>query len=363
MSLKKYGLPEFESLKTSTRTMMVDTNIRFNLKRIFKRLYVEKVDVPLTKKKKNVDKKKLTAPYGAIIGVQSGIYYRGIDSRKSKKRWCTPNCRKIQQRGDKEVNVNTVIEERYLIDPDLDIHEIRFFCTECERYYKIKELKKIANFLNQVTIIISVGDIILNIMMFKTCFKIAGCKNDKDAYESIAILWEDYISKIQRGWRMRKKFLYEEPRFMFRLVMRNVDFELGFFIDRQALNRLMNSSKYIDKVHMSQCETTGHPNVNIKMHTEEPEGYIHYCLEFPQNGKVRFVGFDKNIYKREKPKKPKYATFIVFSSSQTILTGRYEESMKNLYIFFVNEVMKYRKDIEEHIEKPKIDLASHMAEL
>ena len=59
--MTKYGVPEYEDLKTSTRTVMVYTNISFDLKKIFESVKVTDIEAPLTKKKKNVDKKRLVA--------------------------------------------------------------------------------------------------------------------------------------------------------------------------------------------------------------------------------------------------------------------------------------------------------------
>lgn len=357
--MAKYGVPEFENLETSTRTIMIDTNIIFNFSKIFRRVYITPVDVPLTKKKKNVDKKKLTAPYGAIISVQKGIQFRGIDLRKRKKHWCASNCREMVQRGKKQVRVNTVVGVPFAIK-GTDVYEHRYYCTKCKQYYSPKQLDIITNFLNQVTIVLSVGEVLLNVMIFKDSFKIAGCKNNNDAVEATMILWEDYIRDIMKGWRPKPPFELEHPRFVIRLVMRNVDFQLGFFIDRRALNHMMNSEKYADRVFMSQCETTGHTNVNIKMYRRKPEGFMYDCLVFPEGETCYFEQISKNPYKPKKPKKKKYTTFIVFSSSEIILSGRYDQDMKDNYEFFVSEVMKNKKVIEEKIEEPTVDLITFL---
>jgi hypothetical protein len=356
--LKDYGVPEFENLKTSTRTIMVYSNMLFNLLKIFRDIYITPVETPLTKKKKNVDKKKLVAPYGAVINVQRGNRFRGIDIRKSQKHWCAANCRETAFRGDKEVNVNTIIEISSLIE-GTDIYEIKYFCTKCNLFYTLKQLKKIVSFLNQVTIVLSIGSVILNMMLFKDNFKIAGCKDNDDAVEAALIAWQDYIVKIPNCWKFRPQFDDKEPRFIFRLVMRNVDFKLGFFIDRKALNKLMNSKKYDDKVFMSQCETTGHTNVNIKMYAHQPDGYDYDCLVLPEDKKYYFIKLESNIYKVKKAKK-EYTTFIVFSSSEIILSGKYEDEMKLYYEFFISEVFKNKSLIEEKIEEPGVDLLTFL---
>ncbi len=357
--MSKYGLPEFEDLKTSTKTLMIYTNICFNLDRIFQELKITSVDVPLTKKKKNVDKKRLVAPYGAIISVMKGIKFRGIDIRKKRKHWCTANCRIVEKRGNKDVSIHTVIEEPYLIE-GTDIHEIKYFCTNCKQYYSLKQLKKITNFLNQVTIVLSIGHIILNIMMFKDNFKLAGCKYDDDATEATIILWKNYIRNISDGWHLKPEALNDSPKFVFSLVMKNVDFKLGFSIDREKLNILMNSPIYKDKVFMSQCETTGHTNVNIKMYTAKPTDYKYDCLVIPIDTDAFFIQLSSNPYKPNKQSKNEYATLIAFSSSEIILSGRYDNNMKEIYEFFVAEVIKNRNVIEEKINKPSENLLTHL---
>jgi len=338
---------------------MVYSNMSFNLLKIFRDVYITPVDTPLTKKKKNVDKKRLVAPYGSIISIQKGNNFRGIDIRKIEKYWCVANCREVIHRGNKIVEVNTIVSSPSLIE-GTDIYEIKYFCTQCKTYYTLKQLKKIANFLNQVTIVLSIGSVILNIMLFKDNFKIAGCKEDNDAVEAAIILWQEYITKISKGWKIRPEFIEEEPRFIFRLVMRNVDFKLGFYIDRKALNRLMNSEKYADRVFMSQCETTGHTNVNIKMYTRQPEGYTYDCLVLPLDKECYFIEVESIPYKIKKTKKKEYTTFIVFSSSEIILSGRYRSEMKADYEFFVSEVIKNNEMIEEKIKEPSTDLLTFL---
>lgn len=353
--MTKYGVPEYEDLKTSTRTVMVYTNISFELKKIFESVKVTDIEAPLTKKKKNVDKKRLVAPYGAIISLQKENLIRGIDLRKAKKHWC-PACQVVIVKEEREIKVNTV-EERLKLLPGTDIREIQYFCTKCETYFTLRQLKKIINFLNQITIVISVEHIILNIMLFKNNFKIAGCKNDDDAVESSMILWQNYILPSE-GFSLISG--EKHPKFVFCLVMRNVDFRLGFFIDRKELNRLMNDKKYAEKIFMSQHESTAHTNVNIKMFAKKPKGYLHDCLVMPQNKEPYFVKLKHNPYKPKKKKKPKYTTAIVFSSSEIILSGRYDETMRKSYEFFVKAAVSNRGLIEEKLKSPGQDLIAHL---
>ena len=301
--ISSFGVPEFETLKTSTKTVMVYTNILFDLQQIFTLTPVTIVDIPLTKKKHKVDKKHIVAPYGAVYSISTKKDFRGIDLRNKKDG-------------------------------------------------KVVETKSIDYFLNQLTIVLSLERLNLNIMMFKDSLKIVGCKTTDDAIEAVMILWEEYIRPLDKYNVFQLKQGEKDARFLFKVVMRNVDFKLGFYVDRQSLNKLMNSSKYSDRVLMSQYETTEHTNVNIKMFSKKPNEFKYDCLIYSvgKNSSSRFEKYPNNPYKNpRKKKKPNYITFIVFSSSEIILSGRYDEMMQERYEFFIREMFANKKLVEETI--------------
>jgi len=359
--MQKYGLKEFEELKTSTSTIMIYTNLIFDTKAIFSSLELCDIEVPLTKKQKNVDKKKVLSPYGTIISVQSTTRIRGVDLRKKKIRWCAI-CRPYKivsssTGNEKEKKLLTVCE--YLVcekdehGEDTDIWAIKYYCGKCQTSYDPWEFKKINHFLNQLTIVLSVGKHpMLNIMMFKDNLKIAGCKNKDDAVEAIIILWQDYIVKNPSLWRLKNGAT--TPRFQFQVVMRNVDFKMGFPLERNETNFLMNDPKYRDKIFMSQYEPTGQTNVNIKMYSIKPDDFMYDCLVIPFKGNPYFVAIPDLTYKnpKKKTKGGKYITFIVFSSSEVILSGRYDKNMKEMYEFFAKIMFSHKKQIQEVIYDP-----------
>lgn len=358
--MEKFPDLQFSDLQTSTRTVMVYSNSEYNFESIFRNIKITSTDIPLTKKKKNVDKKKLKAEKGCIINIQYGNKFRGVNLKKVKKYWCSVNCRltKSVQEDESETKINTIVEQHSLVSGTEDTYETKYFCTNCEKYYTLKQLKKILNFLNQVSIVMSLGKLNVHIMMFKDNFKIAGCKGDRDAEETVKILWS-YIEKIEGAYNIKKNHLGNlDPTFLFRPVMRNVDFKLGFFIDREELNKLMNRKEFNHIVFMSQCETTGHTNVNIKMYCNRPENYEYeYIIINSEN--YTYGTIKENFYKLEKRKNDKI-TFIVFSSSEIILSGRYDSEMERAYNFFIENVFKNKALIEEKIKKPNIDLESHL---
>ena len=365
---------------------MVYSNLSFNIAKLFRAIRVTDISAPLTKKKKNIDKKNLKAPYGSIISLQHGNELRGLDMRKKKKHWCAPNCQLEEKIGEKKKKILTVVEEIEQI-PDTDVYQIKYFCTNCNNYFTHRELKKLPAFLNQISLYLSIGDINLNIMLFKDNFKISGCKENNDAAEATMILWENYILHSKGMWGFKKYCKcsadYEAPcgrhvklrkstslptgsgrskripDFVIDLVMRNVDFKLGFNIDRERLLDLMNEEKYADTVSLCQYEPTSHSNVKVKMYSKKPDDYDYDFLQIPKKGRPRFVNYKVNPYLKKKLiDKP--MTFIIFSSSEVILSGRYEDEMRRTYDFFVKEMMDNKDRIIEKIDRPKENLGVYL---
>jgi len=366
------AIQPFESLKTSTATVMVYSNLSFDLMNLFKHTRVTTIDPPLTKKKRNIDKKHLTAPYGAIISLQYNVYIRGIRMSKEKRYWC-PSCQ-LMKTGSEAGSEKQILTVREILTkiPKAECNEIglpfgtqkiKFICSECRREFEIRQLRKIVPFLNQVTIVLSIGHVIVNIMMFKDNLKIAGNRSYEDAISVVMILWEEYIglaSSSHRSWSFRED--QTDVHFLFDLVMRNVDFRLDFPIDKRKLNQLMNCDEYKDHVHLSKCETTSDTHVNIKMFTKKPSNFKYDMLVYEEGGVSdgTILQVEEKLYSRKKRPEAKYITFIVFSSAETILTGRYNESMKEEYEFFVEIVNKHRKEIEEVINKPKMSIQEYL---
>jgi hypothetical protein len=351
----KLPLVPFDKLQTSTMTVMVYCNVQFDLEQIFRKIPITRVEVPLTKKQKNVDKKRIVAPADTIISVQSKTMIRGIDLRKKKKHWCTV-CQPKKVTDEKEVKVFTIVE-RLVREDGTDVDHIVYYCSRCQKEYKPTEIKKINHFLNQLTIVLSIGkQPLLNVMMFKDNFKIAGCKDIDDAADVPLVLWDTFMSNNPELWALKPG--QKEPGFIFETVMRNVDFKLGFPIERASLNSLMNSKQFSHNIFMSQYESTGHTNVNIKMFSRVPDGFRYDCLKIPLDGAdPYFIKVPKNVFKSKKKRekeetKEKYITFIVFSSSEIILSGRYNENMREMYNFFIDVVSKNKNVIEEKLELP-----------
>ena len=368
---KRSTPPSFEDLKTSTKTIMCYTNVQFDLRKVFSSVEVfeDSAAVDLTRHK-SIDKKKIRAPPGSIVSLHYQKYLRGINLRKMKK-YCCPRCKIRNTKGKPVKTVEAIFVQKPIKGYDSSVSSLDWHCDKCSRSYEPQTIgrKKIDNFLNQTTLILFLReDHYINIMIFKNSFKIAGCKTDADAVTAVSTLWNRLSPD---SWTLN--LCTVRPFFVFEVVMRNVGFNLGFGINRTLLNLLMNETQFSDKIALSQFEPTGQTNVNIKMFTSKPENFTYNCLVYPLE-KVStstkkcvpgicpcdvldseaqapyIIQTDKLFFKKMKDKPEKPMTFIVFSSSQTILSGKYDSNVKEQYQFFIETLLKYKDRIVEKLE-------------
>jgi hypothetical protein len=345
--------PRFEDLKVSTKTIQVYTNLCIDLPTLFSRTPITKIPeskIPLTKKKRKPDIRRVFAKPGEIISIRrmyKGKYdFRGIVTHPEK------------------IEISALRFKR-------DNGQLRAF--EQKHLQKLEENdgKNVLDFQNQVCIIMNVGTrqvlqtkkkiktscivpINLNIMMFKNNFKIVGCKHEEEAHQVVRLLWE----KIQN---LGCYTLVDEnpPRFIIDSVMTNLDFSLGFNIDRKILNEVMNRPEYSSVICSSIFEPTSHTNVKIRMCRNEPERWYNDCLVFSEEDKSldndglivvqKRINITNNPYKNPKnaKKTSKYHTFLVPRSGKIIISGKYMPLIEEQYYLFLDIVHKYKNIVEE----------------
>lgn len=362
--------PPFNELRTSTQTTMVYTNIRFSRSTIFKRIKIaQNLQISYTKKKKYVDRKTSKLPYGAIVSAAYHGKIRGPDTRRK------PECACIlcgKKEDEKKIARQYVKEgaDKY------GAKEIWIHCSKCGKDYSVTDpALKVGNkragigFPYQVTIVISLGgNSFINIMLFDTNFKITGGRTLNESAEAVMILWEDYIRPLEGAWRFRSGVPKDQVRFEFAVAMCNLHFLIGYDIDRERLNILMNDKKYKDKVIMAEYEATGTASVKVRMRYDEDEEEFssekaelsnkpkleekYDVLVYPKKGmkSPHFETVNELAFRRKKKPKKKKITFIVFATSETILSGRIDASVKTRYEFFMTEMMKNREYLEEKYE-------------
>jgi len=138
----------------------------------------------------------------------------------------------------------------------------------------------------------------------------------------------------------------------FQTVMTNIDFPLGFSVDRQKLDDIMNKNTPFH----SLLETSfGYTGVNIKFPIQA--GWwdllipVMTCHEDDLDAWTESeekLSAMMEITDTIRAKK-KYNTFLVFHSGSVIMSGMTKETMRNDYNLFMSIMKTWKKNIVENL--------------
>lgn len=179
--------------------------------------------------------------------------------------------------------------------------------------------------------------------------QMTGCKEDEDAKECLMLFFE----KLFRECRNAIKISDESLHIYYYTVMTNIDFNMGFKINRQKLNVLINKTTEFN----SLLETSfGYTGVNIKMPLYLDDKILIDKLILDKNThdwehqNVTFYSFlDKmsEVFRIQEMNKKRYNTFLVFHSGNVIMSGMRIDKMVDLQKSFFQLLQTHRNDIEE----------------
>ena len=300
---KDLVFPDFKSIKVSTKTFTATSNLNLNINELFQKLPITPYTVVPKrrgrKKKVEVPDPNKNIPYGSIITVKCEDKLRGVNLKPTKK----------------------------------------------------KQRKKW--FRNSITVVI-VFDKPIN---FKVCrngtFQMTGCKNHKHAELCIKYLW-NYIKDDTSIYKFVEG---EELETLIIPSMRNIDFSLGFLVDREKLNLYMAHEA------SSHCllETSfGYTGVNIKMPLQSDITQMKIKRLVHNKNSDDWVLtntiYDEYLNKLSKKdreakiKNTRYNTFLVFHSGKVIMSGLISNFMKPVYEEFLEMIRKCYDQIEERLE-------------
>lgn len=298
---------KFEDIPTSTKTIIGITNLTLNIVNVFNKLPITKY--LLAPKKRGRKKKEIEAEQnealkcGDIITLKLGSKLKGIDLKKKK---------------------NTSSK----------------------------------HFRNAITVVMySINKLINFKITSNGKFQFTGCKWDNQAEKCIENIWK-YISddltcySIRNNW---DKLPGEDSlKVIYNVVMRNIDFNLGFFINREKLDKLVN-----DKTNYTSFLLTvfGYTGVNIKFPMKNPIiekdislRYGYYKDNIWDYRDITYTDYISTLNEKELTKeqnKSKYHTFLVFHSGNVILSGMKTEYMKSDFYIFLDIIKNNRIEIEE----------------
>lgn len=295
--------PEFDNIPVSTKTFIVMTNININIQNLFETIPVcDYIVVP----KRRGRKKKNTVPdpnknisNGSIVTLELAHKMRGVLLKKKKK--------KDNKAGD---------------------------------YFR-----------NSVTAVMMIENKLVNSKISRNGkFQMTGCKHDAQAEQCVKYIWE-YIKDtdiytMPEGERFTATFI---P------AMRNIDFELGFLLDREKLDEYFNTNTE----YYSLLETSiGYTGVNIKIPVKISISELKLKrMQYGENDwkDIDFVPYQyyldtlKPKEQEKKLVKERFNTFLVFHSGKIIMSSMCADFARETYYEFMDIVRKNHKLFEEKL--------------
>jgi TATA-box binding protein (TBP) (component of TFIID and TFIIIB) len=213
--------------------------------------------------------------------------------------------------------------------------------------------KKKKSFRNAVNVIAMLGvNKKINFKVSKNGkFQLTGCKSEDQAVKIVSYFIEKLIHTCKNYVSITSG---NSIKVYFQTVMTNIDFSIGFFINRQKLDNLMNK----DTVYHSLLETScGYTGVNIKFlldmkwwDLEVPSISCDNVGEAEMKWDYRMMPLSEMTeIPMDKKQKKKYNTFLVFHSGNIIMSGMMRDTMKKDFDTFVHLLQKWKPEIEEKI--------------
>jgi TATA-box binding protein (TBP) (component of TFIID and TFIIIB) len=289
--------PEFEKIEVSTKTIIAVTNWNLEIKKLFNILPI--TDYVLIPKRRG---------------------------RKRKEEVPNPNA------GIKEGSIVTIKYQN-------DIRGVEL---------KGKKSDKSAGyFRNSVTIVMYIDGKMINFKISKNGkFQITGCKYDYQAEKCITYLW-DYV----KDTGLCK--CENDAEVTFITVMTNIDFNLGFSVNREVLDENINTLTDYN----SLLETSfGYTGVNIKIPMPSPNDIPLKKITYRDGQWIRseilYKDYIETLEEKDRKKestKVRYNTILAFQSGNIILSSMHVKTMQKTYEYFIDMIKQWRENVEEKI--------------
>lgn len=202
-------------------------------------------------------------------------------------------------------------------------------------------------FRNSLTVVMYLDNKFINFKVSKNGkFQFTGCKNELHAHRCMKFIYE-----YTRGTSKIIQICGEFSEIIFITVMTNINFNLGFCINRENLDEYINTKTR----YYSLLETSfGYTGVNIKIPLDNidniPMTKISYRNDKWQNDAFTYADYIESLDEKDKRKereKVRYNTFLVFQSGNVILSSPHKECMRKTYHEFLEIIKQCKSLIEE----------------
>ena len=303
---KQLVFPKFDDIKVSTKTFIAMTNLIIDLKKLFEFLPITDYTV-IPKKRGRKKKDEIIEPinyidHGSIVTLKHENKIRGVDLKQKKS----------------------------------------------------QKKKKSKWFRNSFTVVIMLNNKPVN---FKVCqngmFQITGIKQDEQAEDCVKFIWNHIKYEENNIYKFSRNFGALEALFI--PAMRNIDFSLGFNIDREKLSRYMS----IQTEFHSLLETSfGYTGVNIKL----PLGIDIKTMKIKKliftDDKCNIIDTFYSEYlqhlsekdQNKKINKVRYNSLLCFHSGKVILSSINAEYARDSYYNFLKIIRVCKNEIEEKLD-------------
>lgn len=220
--------------------------------------------------------------------------------------------------------------------------------------------KRKHDFLNSVTTIMCVEGKIINFKLSGNGkFQITGCKKTAHAVSCFVecmrhIMCRPEIFRVAHG--------DSGPRAYVVPAMRNIDFNLGFNVDRAKLDKYINSNTDLD--FRSMLETSfGYTGINVKVPVKKSLSELNVTrVVFHGNAagsqhsvqKVPYSEFMQTLShpeRMEKERKRRYNTFLIFHSGKVIMSGLKKRTMEDTYNTFTDIIKECHEEVREKLRE------------
>ena len=257
-----------------------------------------------------------------------------------------------KKRGRKKKNIvldpNDHILEGSIITLDLK-NKIRGVVLKKK---KKKEGKNMEYFRNSLTVVMILDGKKINFKISRNGkFQMTGCKYEKHSEDSVKYIWE-YIKDNRDIYELNSRHF----KAIFVPAMRNIDFSLGFIVDREKLNYYFNN----ETNYPSLLETSiGYTGVNIKIPMiKKIQDLKLKQLKYKKNNWVdppKYVPFQKYLdylkpkEQLKKIQKERLNTFLVFQSGKVIMSSMCKEMSRDVYYEFLSIIQNNNVLFEEKL--------------
>jgi TATA-box binding protein (TBP) (component of TFIID and TFIIIB) len=308
--MSTHNFPNFDDIPVSTKTFIAMTNLTIDIRKLFEFLPI--TDYIVVQKRRGRKKKSLESdpnsdiPDGSIITLDLANEIRGVVLKKKKK----------------------------------------------------KETSSGDYFRNSITVVMALEGKKINFKISRNGkFQMTGCKHDHYAENCVKYIWS-YIKDQEDIYTIQKINNVSHPlRVTFIPAMRNMDFSLGFCLDREKLDEFFNTNTD----YYSLLETSiGYTGVNIKIPIKKPITELQLKQLTCSKGNwlepkyVPYQYYLDTLKPKEQEKKlaqKRFNTFLVFHSGKCIMSSMCADFARDTYYEFLQIIKDNYKLFEEKLSE------------